>query len=464
MSTPPVAPSVLRGSLLAACLALAPGSGGAQVNPGSPLPPVPPIPVDTFTLENGLHVVVSEDHSAPVVAVNLTWRVGSAHDPAGLHGFAHLFEHLLQEGTENLDAGEAGRRIEGVGGRWSAWTTPDRTVFSQVVPSNALELALWLNAERMGRLAITDQGFEYARGIVLEEWRTRVADRPYADAAQAAETANPAWQPYGHPVMGSPSQLMEADADEARDFYRRMYGPDNATLVVAGDVTVDRIRGLAGTWLGGLDARGSPGGLPDPVAVPRTGAGQRFVLEYPAISRPVAYLAYDVPPAGHDDEAALIVLFHLLADEPEGRLRRELVESGGVAEAVTASLVSRAGPGRMIFGALPARDVGAVAVQGHMERELARLLLEIPTEEEVARVRQRVTTDALAEGEGVEGRADLLQQARLHHGSATAVNGRVEAVEMVTPEDVQAVAARYLTMDNRTVVLVVPGEGRGGGS
>lgn len=467
MSPVAVLRSVLIPPVLAAWLGLASLPGVCQ-EPGGPADfRIPPIPVDTFTLENGLHVMVSEDHSAPLVAVNMTYRVGSAHEPPGRHGFAHLFEHLLQQETENLGPAEAARRLSATGGIQSARTTVDRTVFAEVVPVNALELALWIHGERLGRLTITDADFEYAREVVLEEWRRQVAARPYARAALAVETVDPAWAPYGHPVIGSVEDLGAATAEDARDFYRRMYTPANATLAVVGDVTPRDVRELVAEHLGGIEAGEPVPSLPGPPSMPRSRRGAVETVRDSLAPQPLVYLAFGVPPAGHPDEAALRVLFQLLADEATGLLHRRMVAEEGVAVAITASMDPRVGPGRMILGALAVPGVGLGALQQALEMVLQELVANGPDPDEVRTARRRLVVGGLEPRSRVEGRADILQRTRLHYGSTDQVNRGLQAIRNVTGDDVQAVAGRYLTRGNRTVVVAIPSApsgAAGGGS
>jgi len=246
---------------------------------------VPEIPVETFTLDNGLRVIVSEDHSTPVVAVNMWYHVGSAHEEPGRSGFAHLFEHMLFEETENLADGQMDELVNRAGGFSSGTTNTDRTAYFEVLPSNRLNLALWLHAERMARLRVSQENFDTQREVVKEERRLRVENQPYVGAQLTLDTlAQQDYRPYAHTVIGSMDDLNAATLDDVQAFYDNYYAPNNAVLAIVGDVTVDDARALVEQYLGDIPAGPSVPSLPEPPSVPRTDGERRVSGDDPTFT------------------------------------------------------------------------------------------------------------------------------------------------------------------------------------
>ena len=203
------------------------------------------IDYEVFTLDNGLTVVVHEDHSVPIAAVNIWYDVGSAHEEEGRSGFAHLFEHMLFEETEHLSAGDFKNIIAGAGGTYNGTTNTDRTAYFETMPSNRLNLALWLEAERMGRLRVTQANFDREREVVKEERRMRYDNQPFGTIWELTDTLSMDYEPYKHSVIGSMDDLNAATVDDVQSFYRRYYAPNNATLIVAGAVDPQEVRAMA---------------------------------------------------------------------------------------------------------------------------------------------------------------------------------------------------------------------------
>ncbi|RQX16763.1 peptidase M16, partial [Micromonospora chalcea] len=233
-----------------------------------------PWPIETTRLDNGLRVVVSEDRTAPAVAVNLWYDVGSRHEPAGQTGFAHLFEHLMFEGSVNVAKTEHMKLIQGAGGSLNATTNPDRTNYFETVPAEHLELALWLEADRMGGLvpALTQETLDNQRDVVKNERRQRYENVPYGDAwLRLLPLLYPPGHPYHHATIGSMADLNAADLATFQEFHSTYYAPNNAVLTVVGDTTAAEVFGLADKYFGGLAARADIPAAPDGRTVPATG-------------------------------------------------------------------------------------------------------------------------------------------------------------------------------------------------
>ena len=415
------------------------------------------MPVDTFSLDNGLRVVVSEDHSTPVVAVEMWYRVGSAHEPAGRSGFAHFFEHLLFEDTENMAEGEFARLIHRAGGVYNGTTDTDRTAFSEVLPSNRVNLALWSHAERMARLRISADDFETQREVVKEERRLRVDNQPYAASQVSVDTvALRDYEPYRHSVIGSMTDLEAASVDDARDFYRRFYTPNHAVLTVVGDVSLADVRAMVENYFGDI-LRGvdSPSLPPEPVA-PRSDGERRRIEPAPLAQVPLVWMAFNVPPADHEDHYALTLASQVLSTGESSRLRRRLISESGAALDVVAQVDRRKGPGLLLLGGVPNQGVDVGEVERMMSEEVERLGTEGVTLEELEAARNQVLTGAVTQRLTVQGKAQLLQSYMLYHDSPFRVNEDLARFHEVTVEDVRRVAATYLVPGNRTVVIAQP--------
>ncbi|MFB6240753.1 MAG: M16 family metallopeptidase, partial [Gemmatimonadota bacterium] len=283
------------------------------------------------TLENGLEVILHEDRSTPVVAVHLMYHVGSKDEREGRTGFAHLFEHLLFQGSEHVPKGEHFRLVQNAGGTLNGSTWFDRTNYFEILPSNQLELALWLESDRMGHFlpAITQEKLDNQRGVVKNERRQAYENRPYGLAfEEAMHAAFPEGHPYRHPTIGYMEDLDAASLEDVRDFFRDYYGPNNATLVVAGDADPGEALEEVERYFGGFEARETP----PPVDVPELEApGERRTELTDQVAVPRVYLMYHAP--SYRDEAfeAADVLSSLLADGKSSRLHRELVYERQVA-------------------------------------------------------------------------------------------------------------------------------------
>lgn len=467
-SSPPsrwLRPTGLRSARLAGALgvwAMAAVPAVGQHDPDALV--VPPLPLETFRLDNGLRVVVSEDHSTPIVAVEMWYHVGSAHEPQGRSGFAHLFEHLAFEDTEGMADGDFARLITRAGGVYNGATDADRTAFHEVLPSNRVNLALWSHAERMARLRIGEDDFVTQREVVKEERRLRVDNQPYAASRLSVDTvAFRDYAPYRHSVVGSMDDLEAASVDDARDFYREFYAPNHAVLVVVGDVRAHEVREMVDEYFGDLPRGPELPVLPPAPPAPRTD-GERRRVESDALAQlPLVWMAYTLPPAAHPDHRALALLTQILATGESSRLRRRLVTDEGAALDVVAQVDRRTRAGLFLLGAAPNEGVGADRIEGLLDEEIARVAVEGVTLTELEAARNQLLTGAVTERMTVEGKASLLQRYVLYYGSPDRVNQDPARFHEVTSEDIRRVAATYLVAANRTVVVVEPPRAAGDG-
>jgi zinc protease len=419
------------------------------------------VPQQNRTLANGLRVVVHEDHTSPIVAVHLMYHAGSKDERPGRTGLAHLLEHLLFEGSENCPKGEFDRLLERAGGTNNGSTWLDRTNYYEVVPSHAVELALWLERERMAHfLPVLDEAMlEVQRGVVMNERRQSCDNRPYGLADERLhELLFPAPHPYSWPTIGYMRDLEEMTLQDARGFFERFYTPRNAVLVLAGDLAPERGFELAERYFGDLAA--GPGLEGRVAAAPTPDAGpKRTNTMEDRVSLPRVYRAWAVPPYGTDAWVALDVLTYLLSDGESSRLQRRLVRELQIALDVDAYLYPTELEG--VLGVVSTARSGAEGVR--MEEEIERVIREVAEggvdADEVAGAVRRARRDQLSSLANVEERAEELAYATTVLGAPEALEEVLDRYAEVGPEEVQAAARAHLAGDVGASVVVVPRPG-----
>ncbi|HMR48468.1 MAG TPA: pitrilysin family protein [Arachnia sp.] len=411
-------------------------------------------------LSNGLEVVVQHDPGAPGQAVNLYYEVGSADEEPDRTGFAHLFEHLMFQGSAQVASGEHMALIEALGGTVNATTSSDRTNYFQTVPADALDLVLWLEADRLASLAITAENFEAQRQVVKEERRQRYDNQPYGDLLELLTAQHfPADHPYGHLPIGSMAHLDEASLDDVATFFARWYRPSNAHLVLCGPVPPEEAFALAERRLGHLPQ------LPKPEPLSPEWRGALVAPQVTEVTRPVphsiAYLSWTVPPAAHPDHAALDLASSVLADGHASRLHRTLVKESDVATEVHLStLAHRRAESVVAASARPSEASDATEVSARLLDELVAFAASGPTEEELQRAQAQYERDWLWELATTSGRADMINEQWLVHGDPSAVNTHLSQVLALTPGDLARVVARYLVPDTAHQLHYLSGDPR----
>ncbi|MBF9132419.1 insulinase family protein [Plantactinospora sp. S1510] len=419
-----------------------------------------PWPIETTRLDNGLRVVVSEDRSAPVVAVNLWYDVGSRHEPNGQTGFAHLFEHLMFEGSVNVAKTEHMQLVQGSGGSLNATTNPDRTNYFETLPSEHLALALWLEADRMGGLvpALTQETLDNQREVVKNERRQRYENVPYGDAwLRLLPLLYPPGHPYHHATIGSMADLNAADLATFQAFHTTYYAPNNAVLTVVGDASPGEVFALAERYFGGLAPRPDIPAAPDGLVVPATGVPNRETVtaDVPA---PRVYLAHRTQPFGGSAYDTVTVLATLLGSGRGSRLYQRLADGARLAQpdSVSAFGVDLAyGPAPLIVTAT-ARD-GVPAEQ--LEAGLADVLTEVAdgvTDAELDRAKALLTTAWWRQLASVDGRADILGRHTTQLGDPGRAGDRLPAWLAVTADQVTRLAAELLHPDDRVTLTYLP--------
>ncbi|HUE76718.1 MAG TPA: pitrilysin family protein, partial [Longimicrobiales bacterium] len=377
----------------------------------------------------------------------------------GRSGFAHLFEHMMFIETENLEKGEFDGFVTGAGGTLNGTTNKDRTSYYETVPSNQLNVALWMEAERMQNLRVTEESFRREREVVKEERRLRVDNQPYGKAiAEVMDTLPIDYEPYEHSVIGSMEDLDAATGDDARDFYERFYVPNNAAIVVAGDATVGQVRELAERFFGHMQRGPDVPPLPPVTNVPRTDGPRDVTMTDPLATLPLLMEAYAVPEHRHPDSRALSLLGSILMAGESSRLFQRLVQEEKVALQVGGGASSGLGPGTLQVFALPNQGVEVARLRDLVREELERVVREGVSERELEKAKNQLRASTIMGRQTVAAKAGQLHHFRVLHGDLDAIGEDLDAYIAVTTADIQQVARRYITPGNRTTMVVEPAE------
>jgi predicted Zn-dependent peptidase len=411
-------------------------------------------PLHETVLGNGLRVIVSEDATSPAVSVNLWYRVGSGDETPATSGFAHLFEHLMFSGTDQIAAGEHLSAIEKVGGQGNATTSADRTNYFEMVPPHAFELALWLEAQRMENLAVTQFNLDTQREVVKEEKRQRYDNMPYGDElALLLGLAYPEGHPYATPTIGSMETLNAASLDMVQEFYDTWYRPELATLVVCGNVSVNRAFELVEKHFEGISKppAASPGRHRDGTIEPLTGVPRLNVARDVPLSD--LTLCWRVPAAETPDDMALDIAGAVLGAGQSGRLYRRLVLDTEIAESVSVAPFGFArGTSLATIGARPRLTSDLVRLEEMILEEVAALADTGPTEAEMERVLINVERELFTELATVDHRADAINRYATLFSDPDLINHDLERVRSVTSGDVANALRRWMTADKRAVL------------
>ena len=421
------------------------------------------VPFEQFTLPNGLRVIYSEDRSTPIVTVNLWYEVGSRNERPGRSGFAHLFEHMMFQGSAHVKKAEHNQLLERVGADFNGSTAEDRTNYYETVPSNRLNLALWLEADRMRSLAITEENFENQRQAVKEERRLRVDNQPY----QGAFTDGLTWPfdstscfPYSHTVIGSMDDLDAAKLADVQAFFETYYAPNNATLVVVGDFSPTELRSLVNQYFAGIPSHAAPEAPRCDASAAK--AGTRHEVRDAKANLDAVLRIYRVPEHRSPDTGALELLDLILGQGESSRLNVSVVRRDKAAVA-TGSLLnpfgSRNGPGVWVTYGIVNQGVSADRMDSLLAAQLDTIRANGVTADELAKAKNLLRAGFIANRETTMGKAEELHHYLTFHNSIDEINTDLERVLAVTTDDIKRVASTYLDSRNLTVVVVRAGTG-----
>jgi zinc protease len=409
-------------------------------------------------LDNGLKVLVKRDDRAPIVTSQVWYKVGSSYEHGGVTGVSHALEHMMFKGTERLEPGEFSRIIAENGGDENAFTGRDYTAYFQTLAADRLEVALELEADRMRNLSLPAEEFAKEIEVVKEERRLRTDDDPEALTFEQFNAAAYAASPYRNPIIGWQSDLESMDVETLRDWYRMWYAPNNATLVVVGDVEPARVFELAETYFGPIEP--SLAFQPRPRGEPPQQGEKRLVVAAPA-KEPYLLMGWKTPVLANAEQDwepyALEMLVSVLDAGSSSRFSRELIRDERLAASVSASYNAFTRlPGMLLGDATPATGATVEQLEGAILAQLERLKSEPVSEVELERIRNQLIADKVYERDSVFYQAMLLGQFETVGLGWELVDEIVQRLSAVTPEQIQDVARRYLTTENRTVAVLEP--------
>ncbi len=422
---------------------------------------MPHVAIERHRLANGLRVVLARDETTPIVAVNLWYDVGSKHEEQGKTGFAHLFEHMMFQGSANVAKGEHFAQVQAAGGTLNATTWLDRTNYFETLPSHELELALWLEADRMGQLlpAMTQEKLDNQRDVVKNERRWSVDNQPYGTWDEKLQAlAYPDEHPYHHPTIGSMEDLSAASLDDVRRFFATWYAPNNAVLTVAGDFEPEAALAAIERQFGPIPPNAGlpPGPVMD--VPPRIGAEVREIV-HDRVPLPRVYVVYRMPTFGTDAWDALEVAADLLASGRASRLYRTLVRERQLAQDVTVFAFPMVGGASMFALWATARPgVAQDDLEAALFGEIERLKTDGPSADELERVRNLHAAGVESGLERLAERADRLSMYTVLFDAPQMLNSEVSRYVAVDAERVRAAMTETLRVDNRVVLTYLPAE------
>ncbi len=420
---------------------------------------IPKLQIETYTLPNGLQVILHQDRSTPIVAVNTWYHVGSGNEQVGRTGFAHLFEHIMFMGSKNVPTGDFDQRLEAAGANNNGSTTEDRTNYYETLPSNALPLALWLDSDRMGFLlpALDQEKLDLQRDVVKNERRQRVDNVPYGRADEIILAAlYPKGHPYSWPVIGSMADLSAATLEDVQGFFRTYYAPNNATIAIVGDFDIKEAKALIEKYFGSIPRGPDMPALPNPAPV--VIARDTFLVLEDKVQLPKIYYTWPAAKAFSADDAALTTLASVLSEGQNSRLYKTLVYDLQVAQDVSAYMSGSKLTGVFQIVVTPKPNISPEKVDAIVRAEIEKIQTKGITERELARVKNSTQSNFLQQLQSVEHKADLFNMYNYYVGTPDYVQQDLARYEAVTEADVQRVATSYLGKPK--VVLTVVPEGK----
>jgi zinc protease len=409
------------------------------------------------TLKNGLKVVSLRDNTSPTVAIHVWYNVGGKNDPKGRSGFAHMFEHMMFKSTKNMPNEKMDRLTEDVGGFNNASTWDDYTNYYEVVPSNYLETLLWAESDRMVNLNVDETNFKSERDVVKEEFRQSVLAQPYGRFYEYISSLSYTKHPYKRGVIGNLEELDAATPNDANEFYKAFYRPDNAYLIVVGDFDEKQFDAWTDKYFGRLQR--PQGGIARVTEVePERAKEMRHVTTAPNVPFPAVAITYLGPDSKSPDVPALRIAEKILSSGESSRLYQSLVYKQQIAQEASFSYDMRVDRGLLYFSAIASESNKPEALEASLLAELKNIQNSPVAANELAKAKNQLVTEAIRRRENNDGKAIAIERAVAYMGDPKAVNSEVEALQAVTAADVQRVMKQYFTDTNRVVIYYSQGE------
>jgi predicted Zn-dependent peptidase len=403
-----------------------------------------------YDLPNGLHVILHEDHSTPIVAVTVLYHVGSKNEQVGRTGMAHFFEHLLFEGSDNIGRGEYAKYVENAGGGLNANTTQDRTFYYDLMPSNQLELGLWLESERMLHAKVENKGIETQREVVKEEKRMRYDNQPYGNLLPEALKHAYKKHPYAWSPIGSMEDLNAAKDEDFVNFYKTFYVPNNAVLSLAGDMNVEETKKLIAKYFG--DIPKGTNAIPRPTVKEDINTGEVRDTIFGKDELPMVVQAYHIPAQGTPEFYAVDMLNTLLSNGESSRLNRAMVEEQQLSLFCGAFTFNLEDPGLTLAFGLANMGVDPKTLEDGMNKEFDKVKEELVTEKEFEKLKNQIESTFVSSNSSMAGIAESLANYHTYYGNANLINTEIERYMKVTREDLRTAARKYYTPENRVVL------------
>ena len=412
------------------------------------------IKFEEYDLPNGLHVILHQDNSAPVVTTSVMYHVGAKDEAAGRTGFAHFFEHLLFEGTKNIKRGEWFKLVSSNGGSNNANTSPDRTYYYETFPSNNEQLGLWMEAERLRHPVINQIGVDTQREVVKEEKRLRMDNQPYGGLFNAILTTLFKKHPYKGTVIGSMEDLNSAKLEEFNAFFKKYYIPNNATLVVAGDIKPEQTKKWINEYFGSIP-KGTPVTRNFPKETPITQEFEETVYDA-NIQIPAYIFAYRTPAAKERDAYILNMLGSYLSKGKSSVLYKKLVDNEKKALAVEAFNLGLVDHSIFAFFAIPMGNTSKDVLKKDIDAEIKKLQTDLISEEDYQKLQNQVENNFVNANSSVEGIANTLADSYLLKGNTNLINEEINIYRSITREDLRNAARKYLNSNQRAIINYLP--------
>jgi len=412
------------------------------------------IKFEEYDLPNGLHVILHQDNSAPVVTTSVMYHVGAKDEAAGRTGFAHFFEHLLFEGTKNIKRGEWFKIVSSNGGSNNANTSPDRTYYYETFPSNNEQLGLWMEAERLRHPVINQIGVDTQREVVKEEKRLRMDNQPYGGLFNAILTTLFKKHPYKGTVIGSMEDLNSAKLEEFNAFFKKYYIPNNATLVVAGDIKPEQTKKWINEYFGSIP-KGTPITRNFPKETPITQEFEETIYDA-NIQIPAYIFAYRTPAGNERDAYILSMLGSYLSKGKSSVLYKKLVDNEKKALAVEAFNLGLVDHSIFAFFAIPMGNTSKDVLKKDIDAEIKKLQTDLISEEDYQKLQNQVENDFVNANSSVEGIANTLADSYLLKGNTNLINEEINIYRSITREDLRNAARKYLNSNQRAIINYLP--------
>ena len=406
-----------------------------------------------YDLPNGLHVILHQDHNTPNVVVSLMYHVGSKNEDPERTGFAHLFEHLMFEGSEYIDRGEYFKIVQSNGGELNANTSFDRTYYFELMPANQLELALWMESERMLHGKVDTIGVNTQKGVVIEERKQTMDNNPYGTWLEETIKRLYTVHPYRWHIIGSPEHILNSSFEDVYNFYKTYYVPDNCTLIIAGDFEEDTAKEMVHKYFNDIPRGTMPINRPEVVEPPLQGEVRDIV--YDKIQLPGVFMAYRGPAMGTKDAYAIDLLFSVLSSGKSARFKTNLIDKGIAMQAIAFN-IDFEHPGPLFIIAIANMGKTAEEIEDAINLEMERLCNELVSEDEFQMVKAAKEYEIATSMMSLSSIAEELADNHTYYRDADRINTKLENYSRITREDLQNVAIKYFGKENRVVLYYLP--------